>query len=187
MTPGGTLLVADMWNHRLRAVSPAGVVSTWAGNGSNDVISGPGASAALSFPFAVALLPGGDAVIAEPGTGVIRQVSAAPTHDVSVLAGSAGGSGWDDGPVATASVSETLALAVRADGQVILVDSAMARVRALRAGSVDTLAGGTNGGTIDGPGAGAGFGWPRGIAAAADGILFVVDAREHALRVIALH
>ena len=50
MTPGGTPLVADMWNHRLRAVSPAGVVSTWAGSGSNDVISGPGASAAQRLP-----------------------------------------------------------------------------------------------------------------------------------------
>ncbi len=186
-TPGGTLLVADMWNHRLRAVTPSGVVSTWAGNGSSDVADGPNTVAQLSFPFAVTVLASGDAAIAEPGTGVIRKVSAASTHDVSELAGAIGTSGWDDGPASTASVSETLALAARFDGQLLFLDGASARVRALRSGVVDTLAGGSSGGTVDGSGASCGFGWPRGIAAAADGTVLVVDAREHALRLLTLN
>ena len=178
----GTLLVADMWTHRLRAISPAGIVSTWAGNGASDPTDGPGASAHLSYPFAVAALPNGDAVIAEPSTGFVRLVSGAPGHAVSELAGSIGQSGWTDGPAATAGVSETLALAARADGHVILLDGATSRIRTLGGGVVETLAGGQRGGTVDGPGESAGFGWPRGVAAAPDGTLLVVDALEHSLR-----
>lgn len=112
-----TLLVTDMWNHRLRAISPSGNVSTWAGSGGSDPTGDPGGSARLFFPLAVAALPSGDVVIAEPGTGFVRAVSGAPAHTVSELAGSMGQHGWSDGPAAAAGVSETLALAERADGQ----------------------------------------------------------------------
>ena len=186
-TPGGTLLVADMWNHRLRAVSPSGTVSTWAGNGQSDPIDGPNSVAQLSFPFAVTVLASGDAAIAEPGTGFLRAVSASSSHTVSEIAGAVGTSGWDDGPAAAATVSETLALAARPDGQLLFLDGASARVRALRGGVVDTLAGGGAGGVVDGAGGACGFGWPRGIAAAPDGTVLVVDAREHALRVLTLN
>ena len=186
LTPDGTLLVADSRNFRLCAVAATGAVSTWAGTGVNDVTNGPGASAALSYPFAVAVLPTGDAIIAEPAHGVMRKISAAAAHEVTNLIGGLGTEGWDDGPSASATVSETLALAARADGQLVFLDSATARVRAFRDGAVDTLAGGQRGGTVDGAGESAGFGWPRGIAVAADGSLLVVDAREHALRKVTL-
>ena len=35
---------------------------------------------------------------------------------------------------------------------------------------------------MDGPGASAGFGAPRGIAVSPDGSAYVVDAKEHTLR-----
>jgi len=77
----------------------------------------------------------------------------------------------------------TLALAVRpSDGQVLLVDGATARIRAIRNGTVDTLAGGLRGGTADGSGDQAGFSAPAGIAIAPDGSAYVVDAKDHALR-----
>ena len=105
---------------------------------------------------------------------------------VSELAGLIGRSGWTDGPAGTAGVSETLALAGRADGQVILLDGATSRVRTVFGGNVETLAGGQRGGTVDGPGEGAGFGWPRGVAVASDGSLLVADALEHSLRQVIL-
>jgi hypothetical protein len=187
LTPSGTLLVADMWNHRLRAVSPTGDVTTWAGNGASDVQDGPGTQAQLSFPFAVTVLASGDAAIAEPGTGLIRTVSASPSHAVTELLGAVGSSGWADGPAASASVSETLALAALPDGQLLFIDGASARVRALRGSSVDTLAGGNSGGTQDGQGSGCGFGWPRALAASPDGTVLVVDIREHTLRLLTLN
>ncbi|GAC1341892.1 MAG: hypothetical protein NVSMB23_14080 [Myxococcales bacterium] len=182
LTPSGTLLVADAGNHRLRAVAAAGNVSTWAGTGDDRAVDGPGATASLSFPFAVAVMATGDAVIAEPGTGVVRTVSAAPGHAVVTLAGGRGRRGFADGSLSDASVSETVAVSATPDGQVILVDGASARVRTITRGYVATLAGGLHGGTLDGPGAGAGFSFPRAVAALPGGALLVVDARGHALR-----
>ena len=49
-------------------------------------------------------------------------------------------------------------------------------------GRVDTLAGGQRATGADGPGRQAGFGSPRGVAVAPDGSVYVVDAKEHALR-----
>lgn len=183
----GTLLVADMWNLRLRAVSPTGDVSTLAGNGASDPVDGPGSSAHLSYPFAVALLANGDAAIAEPATGVVRTVSMTAGHNVSQLLGAIGRKGWTDGPASSASVSETLALAGLPDGQLVMLDGASSRVRTLRPnGTVETLAGGTRGGTIDGPGESAGFGWPRGVAVVSASTVLVVDAFEHSVRQLTL-
>ena len=186
LTAAGTVLVADTWNQRLREVTLAGQVSTWAGDGQILSADGPGAQASLNYPLALALLPGGDVVLAEPATGRLRRVAGASPHAVSGLAGALGFEGYDDGAASSAGVSETLALTARPDGQVILVDGATSRVRALKAGAVDTLAGGTRGGTADGAGATAGFAFPRGVGSAPDGSLLVVDAREHTLRRIVL-
>ena len=181
LTASGSLLVADTWNHRVREIAAGGVVSTWAGTGEQAVRDGAGASAALSYPLCVSLLPSGDAVIVEPGTGVVRTVSAAPEHTVARLAGSLGTAGWADGPVASAQVSE-LQGAVASAGGIFLLDGASARVRELRDGLVRTLAGGKVGGCVDGDGASAGFGLPRAAALAQDGSLWVLDARERAVR-----
>ena len=94
--------------------------------------------------------------------------------------------GWNDGPVASASISETFVIAVYGDGELILADGGSARIRAIRGGVVDTLAGGKLLGTVDGDGQAAAFGSPRGVAMAPDGTALIVDAREHALRRLTL-
>ena len=186
LTPSGTLLVADTWNHRLREVQPDGTVTTWAGTGAGGLNDGPGALATLHFPMSLALMPGGGVLLVEPESGMLRTVSAAVGHDVSKLAGAIGAVGWDDGVGSQASISETIAAAVTADGEIVFVDGATARLRALRDGAVDTLAGGLKGGTVDGAGPDAAFVFPRALAVAPDGSVLVVDAAEHALRRVTL-
>jgi N,N-dimethylformamidase beta subunit-like protein/NHL repeat-containing protein len=180
----GTLLVADTWNQRVRELTLAGVATTWAGNGTEGITDGTGTQAALQFPMGITILPGGDAVIAEPSTGTLRQVSAGPAHTVSTLVGYPGDEGWADGP--DGQVFETIGVAATADGQILLIDQASARIRALKAGTLDTLAGGAQGGTVDGAGANAGFGGPTSIAVAPDKSVLVVDTRQHTLRRITL-
>src|SRR5205085_5830822 len=123
----GRLLVADTRNQRLRVVEIDGRVGTWAGTGMDMVSDGAGAS--LFTPIAVAAMPSGDALIFEANTGLLRKVAGGNAHEVSTVAGNIGRTGWSDGPLATATFSETFSIAVRADGQIILVDGATARIR----------------------------------------------------------
>jgi sugar lactone lactonase YvrE len=182
----GTLLIADTWNQRIREVRLDGTVTTWAGNGVKGLQDGSGTSAELRYPMYLVVAPGGDALVVEPESGMVRRVTAAPPHTVSATVGFLGQTGWSDGALSDALVSETIAVAARPSGEVVLLDGATARVRALRNGVVDTLAGGRGAPGIDGSGSEAGFGFPRGVAAAPDGSLLVVDVEQHALRRITL-
>lgn len=184
LAPGGTsLLVADTWTQRIRQVQLDGTTTTLAGNGQLGVIEGAGSSASLSFPLAVSPTADGQyAILAEPATGLIRKVALAGTHNVSVVAGVRYAEGWEDGPLSSATVNETWNVTAAPNGDIILLDSATARIRRIHAGTVQTLAGGTRGDLFDGPGATAGFSAPRAAAFAPDGSLWVVDAALGAVR-----
>jgi DNA-binding beta-propeller fold protein YncE len=172
LTGWGTLLVADAWNQRVREVRPDGTVTTWAGTGAKGFQDGSGASATFTFPVGVAMMPGGGALVVEPESGMLRAVSAGATHEVTRLFGSLGAMGWQDGPLGTATLAETIAVAARPGGEIVLLDGATGRVRAVRNGAVDTLS--------------TAFDFPRALAVAPDGSVLVVDAAAHALRRIVI-
>jgi sugar lactone lactonase YvrE len=72
----GNLFIADNANHRIRKVTPAGVISTVVGSTagySGD--NGPAAGAQLNWPTAVALDTSGNLFIADTANQVIRRVS----------------------------------------------------------------------------------------------------------------
>jgi hypothetical protein len=182
----GTVYIADANNMRVRALSPAGVLSTVAGNGQTASVDGPGASASLYYPQLLALRPDGTIAFAESNDGLLRTIGTDAAHTVSTLAGQLGRMGWADGPLASAAVSELSGLAARPNGDLVLLDSASYRVRILSGGSVGTLAGGTTAMLVDGSGASAGFAFSGGAAFAGDGVLYVVDTGNHALRRLTL-
>lgn len=64
----GNLWIADTGNHRLRKISPDGVVSTALGDGNAN-------ASGLSFPAALAIDPTGNLFIADTGNNRIRQVA----------------------------------------------------------------------------------------------------------------
>lgn len=72
----GDLYIADSYNHkikRLRAASKA--VSTVAGTGAPGFADGPGSAAQFSEPGGLALLDGGDLLVADTNNGVIRRLA----------------------------------------------------------------------------------------------------------------
>jgi sugar lactone lactonase YvrE len=100
----GTIYVADTYNDTIRAVTPAGVVTTIAGSpqnsGSND---GPGNLARFDHPHTVALDPYGNMFVTDTTNRTIRKLALAGTNwTVSTIAGSPGLAGTDDGPGNTA-------------------------------------------------------------------------------------
>jgi DNA-binding beta-propeller fold protein YncE len=184
----GTLVVADTWNHRLREVSLDGTVRTLCGDGNPELIDGPCTSAELNFPFGVTVFPDDSLAIVEAATSEIRKVTAGASPSIAVYAGELDRIGWADGTADTASVSETTGLLALPDGELLLLDGASSRLRALQAdgSAIDTLAGGLHGSLRDGPGSAAGFELPRSAAVAADGSLLVIDTGHHALRRVTL-
>jgi sugar lactone lactonase YvrE len=101
---------------------------------------------------------------------------------VVVLAGD-GHPGVRDGAPFSARFSDPFGVAAAADGTVYIADAGDAqRIRGISPdGTVSTVAGGSLG-YADGPGASARFSTPSGVALAPDGVLYVADTGNNAVR-----
>ncbi|UCG98398.1 MAG: Ig-like domain-containing protein, partial [Burkholderiales bacterium] len=90
----GNLYVAD--GHRVRKITPAGVVSTLAGaEGQAGSADGPGTASRFNDPSGVATDSGGNIYVADSGNYTIRRIT--PDGVVSTVAGTAGSRGSADG------------------------------------------------------------------------------------------
>ncbi len=92
----GNLLVADMFNHRIRRVTPAGVVTTLSGGGPSDISPrdaiGDATDARYYFPADVAVAPNNDIFIVDRSNHKIKLLSGG---QVSLYAGTV--QGYEDG------------------------------------------------------------------------------------------
>ena len=173
----GNVYVAD--GNRIRRIGPDGVVSTFAGGGAG-FAAGPAATAAFDTPSALAIDRLGNLVVADTGNNAIRKV--APDGSVSTLAGG-GEAGYLDGVGRAARFDGPVGVAVGRDGTVWVADTYHDRIRRIgRDGSVTTVAGSGTPAGLDGIGAAAAFDTPTAIAVSKDGVLFVADTGNDAIR-----
>jgi sugar lactone lactonase YvrE len=191
----GNLYIADSWNHRIRKVTPAGVVSTFAGVGVAGY-SGDGSYstvAKLSFPRGIAFGPDGSLYIADKGNHRVRKV--APDGIMSTVAGIGAwgqGGGWgfsgDGGKAILARLSSPAGVAVDRDGSVYIADSANHRVRKVTPdGIIDTVAGNGEGGFSGdgGPASSAQLAFIfSDIALDAAGNLYIADCTNMRIRMV---
>jgi hypothetical protein len=179
----GNVFVADTYNHTIRKVTPAGVVTTLAGSAGNPgSADGTGGAARFNNPTGVAVDSAGNVFVAEWGNSTIRKVTAAGV--VTTLAGSAGVSGTNDGTGSAARFNSPCGVAVDSAGNVFVADYGNDTIRKVSsAGVVTTLAGsaGTQG-SADGMGSAARFFLPYGVAMDSAGNVFVVDQYNHTIR-----
>ncbi|MEO6849813.1 MAG: hypothetical protein ABI203_03880, partial [Mucilaginibacter sp.] len=89
----GNVYVADAGNNRIRAITPAGLVSTFSGTGVSGAANGTD-TATFNSPLGVAVDGGGNVYVADYGNNLIRKISQAGV--VSTLAGT-GATGADNG------------------------------------------------------------------------------------------
>ncbi|MCF8248233.1 MAG: gliding motility-associated C-terminal domain-containing protein [Saprospiraceae bacterium] len=104
----GNILVADEWNHKIRMVTPQGVVTTVAGIGIDDIVDGAAAGAAFNYPWDMTVDPVGNIYVADGYNYVIRKIGT--DGIVSSLAGNPQTSGGVDGQGANASFSGATAV-----------------------------------------------------------------------------
>ncbi|MGZ3441534.1 MAG: NHL repeat-containing protein, partial [Polyangia bacterium] len=129
---GGTIYVCDTENHALRAVDPAtGAVTTFAGAlGQGDAVDGDAATARFREPEGVVYDGSGSLYVADTDNNTIRRVVLA-TGAVTTVAGTAGLGGTTDGIGAAARFSKPKMMAADGAGNLFVVDSGNASIRAI--------------------------------------------------------
>jgi sugar lactone lactonase YvrE len=185
VTANGTAYVVDSGNNTLRAVSPAGAVSTLAGtSGKKGNVDGTGAAASFNYPTGVAVAGNGQIYLADSRNYVVRTVS--PAAVVLTLAGDAASAGTVDGVGAAARFDSPVGVAIDDLGIMYVADNANNTIRKIdRQHRVTTLAGTADtAGSADGFGARARFNSPMGIASDAVGFVYVADTFNDVIRVI---
>lgn len=177
----GNLYVADNYNHNIRRITPAGVVTTLAGSspfqssGSRD---GTGREARFSENLGgIAIAASGNAYLADIDNHTIRKIT--PAGVVTTLAGSPGLSGSTDGAGSSARFSDPRGVAVDATENVYVADYENAVIRKITpSGVVTTLAGSPGmAGYADGTGSSARFLHPYALSVDAAGNVLVSDFR----------
>lgn len=175
----GNVFVADVNSATIRKITPAGVVSTYAGSpGMEGSADGAAATARFFRPQGVAVDIVGNVFVADSSNHTIRRIS--PNGVVSTLAGTAGVIGSSDGLGTAASFSFPSELVTDSVGNVYVIDNLAIR-KITPAGLVTTLAGksGANGAiSSDGAGAEARFSAPAGIAIDGAGNVYVADRQR---------
>jgi sugar lactone lactonase YvrE len=179
---GGNLFVCDWGNNRIRKVTPAGVVSTFAGSGAYGRTNGTGTGATFGYPQGLAFDSAGNLFVADSGNNLLRKIT--PAGVVSTIAGT-GEVGSTDGPAASASFNFPMSLAVDGSGNVLVADSWNALIRKVSlAGTVTTLVGTGGAGFADGTRDSARFLYPEGATVDGAGNVYVADSGNHRIRKI---
>jgi uncharacterized protein (TIGR03437 family) len=201
----GNLFIADTMDSVIRMVSPAGTISTVAGNGKTGYSGdgGPAASASLNHPTAVAVDSAGNLFIGDSDNNRIRKVTRGGTIATVAGNGTAGYSG--DGGSATAAKLNTASvpgsvpvgdggslnpggLAVDGAGNLFIADYYNNRIRKVSpGGTITTVAGdGMAGYAGDGGLAtGASLYGPWGVALDSAGNLLIADSANNRVRQVA--
>ena len=182
----GTIYVADSWNITIRAITPAGMVTTFAGRpGEFGGADGTGNAASFGVPQGAAVDSAGNVYIADTFNNTIRVIT--PGGVVTTLAGLAGNTGSANGTGSAARFNSPRGVAVDSLGNVYVGDTNNHTIRMITPGGVVTTLAGLAGssGSADGTGNVARFNQPRGIAVDGAGVLYVADTNNHTIRKIA--
>ncbi|SFC30403.1 NHL repeat-containing protein [Algibacter lectus] len=176
----GFLYVADSWNNRIRKVSLAGVVTTFAG-GSSGFVDGMGNAAKFNKPSGLTTDADGNIYVADLENQSIRKITTAGV--VSTLAG--GTEGYNNGTGSSAQFKDPRAIVLSNNNELMVTDQFGRTVRKVTlAGVVTVFAGNGVSGSSDGVGTSSSFGVPNGITIDNDGNLLVSDRSEHNIRKI---
>jgi sugar lactone lactonase YvrE len=165
----GNIFVADTFNHTIRKITPAGLVSTFAGlGGTPGFKNGTGSGALFNQPNGIAFDSSNNLYVADGVNGAVRRVT---TNAV----------------VSTVATGFYLPEQVAVDkSNIIYVDDAGNNVirKMTPAGVVSLLAGSGAIGSKDGTGAGAEFNYPESLTVDSSSNVFVADYGNDTIRMI---
>jgi FG-GAP-like repeat/NHL repeat len=181
----GNVYVGDSNNYTIRKVSPAGVVTTLAGQtGVAGSADGSGSAAQFKSFGGLAADASGNVYVSDGGNYAVRKITAAGV--VTTLAGNPLGWGSSDGTGTDARFFNPLGVALDAAGNLYVADNSNHLVRKVTsAGVVTTIAGGAGvPGNLDGDIGSARFNFPRGMVFDGTDNLYVADSGNNVIRKI---
>lgn len=186
--PDGLLYVMDFNNMRLRRIEVNGTVSTIAGDGfhAGATEGAKATESSLENPIDFDFLPDGRVVFIsyhDPRVLVIDRDGTLLRLAGMAQPGVSGNEG-DGGPATSAQFIELAGIAVAPDGAIYVSDDMAHRVRVIRDGMVDTLAGNGQPGWLGdgGPAHDAALAAPSALALDAAGDLYLSDPGVHVIR-----
>jgi serine/threonine-protein kinase len=122
----GNLYVGEEGNDKIRKITPAAVVTTLAGSGTEGSADGTGAAASFKNPWGLTTDGAGNIYVGDTYNHKIRKVTA--TGAVTTLAGS-GISGYAEGKGTLAVFSFPIGLAINSAGDLYVSDGGNHRIR----------------------------------------------------------
>lgn len=191
--PDDRVWIMDFNNQRLRVIDDGGLVQTIAGNGFHAFAAAdtPAIDSPLENPIDFRFLSDGSVVFVSyhdprvltiDADGVLRSL-AGQADGVVGLEGDEG----DGGPALEALFMQLDGIAIGPYDEIWVSDSLANRVRLVKDGMIDTVAG--NGSMVSsgdgGPGTEAGLYWPSALELDPDGNLFIAETHGHRVRRLA--
>jgi trimeric autotransporter adhesin len=171
----GNVYIADTLDHAVRKVTPDGVITTLAGTGNPGYSGdgGPAKQARLSLPRGVAVDASGNVYVADSGNNQVRRIDALGTITTVDTGG---------------ALADPRGVAVDRAGNLYIADTGNHRVRRVSPGSLVTTIAGDGTCCYSGDGGlalGAQLNQPWGLAVDANGNVYVADAGNNAIRILA--
>ncbi len=173
----GNVYVTDRDNHRIRKITPSGVVSTLAGSGSIGSANGTGTAASFYTPTGITIDGSGNLYVSDYNNHRIRKIT--PLGVVTTYAGT-GAQGFSNGAALSATFRNPHGLTMDSQGNLYVADRHNYAIRKIsNTGVVSTIAGDGTSGYANGIGTSARFGWPNAVAIDGSGHLYVADQTNH--------
>ena len=182
---GSDYFVADTYNHTIRKLTSAGIVTTIAGTGGTAGATDGTGSAALFYGPKSLVSDGTNLYVTDTSNHTIRKVVIS-TGATSTVAGYAGTSGTTDATGSAARFYAPFGIAYDTT-DLFVTDTANHAIRKVTTGGVVTTLAGVAGtsGTTDATSTSAKFNTPTGIVS--DGTnLFVADSGNHTIRKVVI-
>jgi hypothetical protein len=124
--------VADYYGLVIEKITPAGVLSIFAGTGTAGLPTpGPATSSELNYPYGVAVDGAGNVYIADSGNSEVEKVT--PGGTLSVIAGTGTGGSPTPGPATSSDLADPSGVAASEYGNVYIADTGNNKVEEVAA------------------------------------------------------